>query len=68
MTKAISLYVDNTYKNSGNVKRIIDKINLITINPPADITARLATAAERRTWDREIDDHVRRKVIITRNL
>ena len=52
-TRDISLYVGKTYKNGGDIKKTIDKLELIDIPPPADLDDTIATKAEQRIWERD---------------
>ena len=65
-TKAICNYVGNKYKNGADVRVSIEAMEILDI--PIDDIQDGPTPLQRRIWEKEVDDLVKRRSILDQNL
>ena len=61
-TKAVCNYVGNKYKNGADIRVSIEAMEVLDI-PINDVQVD-ATALQRRIWEKEVDDLVKRRSIL----
>ena len=65
----IATYVGSNYANVMDIKRVVEEIRKPVLTPvPGNIDTNTATALERRIWEKEVDNYVKRKAQLDMNI
>ena len=66
-TKEISGYVGRTYKYGGDIRLVVENLEIVDIEMPEDPPTG-ATRTENRIWEKEVDEHVKRITYLKENI
>ena len=67
-TDKIMTHVGSTYKNGGDIRRVVDKLEVPIFPRPNDIDLDAVTATEKAIWDGEIKAYLRRMETLQQNM
>ena len=66
-TKEIAGYVGRTYKYSGDIRLVVENLEMVAIDMPKD-PPEGATRTENRIWEKEVDEHVKWTAYLKKNI
>ena len=66
-TKEIASYVGRTYKYGGDIRLVIENLEMAAIDMLKD-PPEWATRTENRIWEKEVDEHVKRTAYLKENI
>eukprot|EP00957_Ditylum_brightwellii_P194675 14829267-Ditylum_brightwellii.AAC.1 len=66
MLKEISMYVGRMFDYGGNISKLVLDVSLVNIPMPGTRPAD-ADSIERRIWEKEVDEYVKRKTYLRKN-